>query len=81
MFGISSGGEHKASGCILAAGLAFPGSADRPTFTGKLFVPVPGKLQMENVVFSVRDLSGKNGKGLPYQADGWDLSWGAHDLV
>ena len=73
--------EAKASGCILGAGLAFPGSGDRPSLTGKMFLPVPKRLQMENVVFSVRDLNGARGNGLPYQAESWDLSWGSHDLI
>lgn len=72
--------EAKVSGCVLLTGLAFPRSLDRPAYTRSLFLPIPKKLQMEDVVFSVRALQ-EGGAPLCYQADAWNLSWGSHDLV
>jgi GNAT superfamily N-acetyltransferase len=72
--------EAKSSGCVLMTGLAFPRSLDRPAYTRSLFLPVPKKLQMEDVVFSVRALH-DGCASLSHQPDAWNLSWGSHDLV
>jgi GNAT superfamily N-acetyltransferase len=67
--------------CDAICALAFPRSPDRRAYTRAGFLPVPEKLNPEQIVFSLRTTGPDQGADDAWDPAAWRLSWGDTDLV
>jgi hypothetical protein len=66
--------------CDACSALGFPGAPERRAYVRAGFVPVPARLNPEDIVLSVRRSDGAREPAL-VTTSRWRLAWGEHDLL
>ena len=67
--------------CDAVSALSFPGATDRRAFLRAGFVPIPGALNPEDIVLSIRRGGGRAFEAPVLEPSAWRLSWGEHDVL
>ena len=67
--------------CDIVSALAFPETPARGAYIRERFIPLPTRLNPENIVFSVRHNSENTDDPFVITPGNWDLCWAEHDLT